>query len=480
MQFIFDYRQNICEKLSKMIGPPPDQLILIVTMLSVIPFCFLNYLIHGKYPRLIYSLVLGLFFQYLMYQMNFINIFATGVITYLFIEFCGRKISASFVFFYTAIHLSVLHIIRLVYYYGEWTADDPTIIYMMTISKFSSLAFSYEDGAKKEIINKHHDEYKIIEKPSFLEVMSYIYFYPTSIVGPSFEFKDFINFINEKDCYTKLNEKFLYIFVNGFKYLIVSFICMAAYSIISNTFPLDYFIDKDFNHNLLYSLSYIFISVPGVRAKYYSGWVLSYSTLVFSGLSYTEKKEGDKIERSFEKGSYGSIIKVEWNTNPKDIINDWNKPVHLWLKYTIYTRVINIDNKIFKNNKPACNFLVFIYSAIWHGFYKSYYLSFGLLVCYKNACDILEKIGFYKFISKSKILTAITCIFNALAFETIGIIFWNLEWRDAMLGLKNIKYYPCIFIFGLYTITLLITMLFPKLLKKEKNEENKDKVKKNI
>ena len=318
MQFIFDYRQNICEKLSKMIGPPPDQLILIVTMISVIPFCFLNYLIHGKYPRLIYSLILGLFFQYLMYQMNFINIFATGVITYLFIEFCGRKISASFVFFYTAIHLSVLHIIRLKYYYGQWTADDPTIIYMMTISKFSSLAFSYEDGAKKKIINKHHDEYKIIEKPSFLEVMSYIYFYPTSIVGPSFEFKDFINFINEKDCYTKLNEKFLYIFINGFKYLIVSFICMAAYSIISNTFPLDYFIDKDFNHNLLYSLSYIFISVPGVRAKYYSGWVLSYSTLVFSGLSYTEKKEGDKIERSFEKGSYGSIIKVEWNTNPKD------------------------------------------------------------------------------------------------------------------------------------------------------------------
>ena len=68
---------------------------------------------------------------------------------------------------------------------------------MMSICKFSSLAFSYEDGGKdeNELRNKHHKEYRVFEKPSLLEVLSFIYFYPTSIIGPSIEYKDFINFI---------------------------------------------------------------------------------------------------------------------------------------------------------------------------------------------------------------------------------------------------------------------------------------------
>ena len=37
-------------------------------------------------------------------------------------------------------------------------------------------------------------------------------------------------------------------------------------------------------HNLLYVLAYIYFCIPGIRARYYSGWILSYSTLIFSFL----------------------------------------------------------------------------------------------------------------------------------------------------------------------------------------------------
>ena len=62
---------------------------------------------------------------------------------------------------------------------------------MMSICKFSSIAFSYEDGGKdiKELKNKHHQEYRIVQKPTLLEVLSFIYFYPTSIVGPVLNLK---------------------------------------------------------------------------------------------------------------------------------------------------------------------------------------------------------------------------------------------------------------------------------------------------
>jgi lysophospholipid acyltransferase len=79
------------------------------------------------------------------------------IFTYLFIYFLGRKVSAFWVLILTVIHLSILHIKRMIEDFGGWNLDATTI-YMMSICKFSSLAFSYEDGEKKdeEIKNSYH------------------------------------------------------------------------------------------------------------------------------------------------------------------------------------------------------------------------------------------------------------------------------------------------------------------------------------
>ena len=469
---IFELRDNVAESISKVIGAPGSQIALIMSMLSIIPFCFINYLIHGKTIRLIYSLVLGLIFQISIYKLKFIHILIPAIFTYLFIKYFGRKYSAFYVFVFTLLYLSYLHIKRLFEEYGEWRGDDVTIIYMMTISKYSSLAFSYEDGGKdiNELKNSHHKEYRIVEKPTLLEVLSYVYFYPTSIVGPSIEFKDFINFINETDCYSRLNENLLYIFFNGFKYFVGSFVAMAFYSYVSNKLPVEALVEEDFGkHNLLYVLAYIYFCIPSIRAKYYSGWILSYATVIFSGLSYTEKNVDGKIVKSLEKGSYGSVVNCEWSISPKDMINEWNKTIHLWLKYNVYTRVININMKPFKNNWALASFLTFVSSAIWHGFYVTYYITFFLLFFYESACDVLEKIGFYKWIYKTKVLIPLISILNNLSFETIGVMFFNLEWKKALVGLRNMRYYPLIVILGLYVFTRFI-----KVPKKQKKEEKKD------
>jgi lysophospholipid acyltransferase len=219
---LLEYRDNLGEFIGKKIGAPGNQISLIITLLSVIPFCFLNYLIHGKNPRLIYSLVVGFLFQVSIYKFNTIHILISTLFTYLFIQFYGRKITAYYVFIFSFIHLSFLHIRRLFDDFVGWTIDDPTTIYMMSICKFSSLAFSYEDGGKDEsqLKNNHHKEYRIIEKPSLLEVLSFVYFYPTAIMGPSIEYKDFINFIKETDCYSNLDKNLPYILKNGLYYFL--------------------------------------------------------------------------------------------------------------------------------------------------------------------------------------------------------------------------------------------------------------------
>ena len=475
---MLNLRAKISESLSKKIGTPENQVALIITMLCVIPFTFINYFIHGRKIRLIYSLVLGFLFQYSIYKINTLHILISAIFTYLFIRFFGRKYTAYYVFIFSLVYLSYLQIKKMFRTYQGWKIDDPTTIYMMSICKFSSLAFSYEDGEKKEedLKNEHHKEYRVVEMPSLLEVLSFVYFYPTAIIGPSIEYKDFINFICETDCYSKLNEKILYILKNGFLYFFGSFACMGIYAVLAQKLPVSRVVEEDFGkHNIFYVLAYIYFSVPGVRARYYSGWLLSYATVIFSGAAYTEKKDKDgKTIITLEKGSYGSIVTCEWGINPKDSMTDWNNTIHLWLKYNVYTRVINIKRKPFENNWAIAGLCTFISSAVWHGFYLTYYLTFGLLFFYQSASAVLNKLEFYDWIRKTKFLLPIASIFNGLAFETIGIFFFNLKWDKAMIGAKNMKYYPVISIIGLYIITKMI-----KVKKVKKDSKKKDEIKEN-
>ena len=477
---MLEYRDKLGEYLSKIIGVPASQIVLILTMLSIIPFCFLNYLIHGKYARLIYSLVIGLLFQFSIYKYNIKHTFISAIFTYIFIRYYGRKVTAYYVFIFSFLHLTYLHLKRMFIDYGGWSIDDPTTIYMMSICKFSSLAFSYEDGGKdeSELKNNHHKEYRIIEKPTLLEVLSFIYFYPTAVIGPSIEYKDFINFIKEVDNYSNLNENFLFILKKGFMYFFGSFIFMAYYAIVSNKIPVDAFSQEEFGrHNLLYLFVYMYFSVPAVRARYYSGWILSYSTLIFSGLSYTEKKgEDGKITKSLEKGNYGTVSIVEWDINPKNVINEWNKTIHLWLKYNVYTRVINIKIKPFENNWAMASLLTFIASAIWHGYYVSYYLTFFFIYIYQSASLVFDKIGLYNWIYKTKYLIPLASIFNSLAFEMAGMFFFNLEWGKALIILKNMRYSPFIIFGGLFIISKFIKVPKKSKIESKKNVEKEKKI----
>ena len=85
----------------------------------------------------------------------------------------------------------------------------------------------------------------------------------------------------------------------------------------------------------------------------------------------------------------------------------------------------------------------------------------------------MDKFGVYKKINENKIVVIIVSILNNLSFESIGVIFFNLEWDKSMIGLKNIKYFPCIVIFGLYIITNLISIV-DKLTKRNELKDKKD------
>ena len=131
------------------------------------------------------------------------------------------------------------------------------------------------------------------------------------------------------------------------------------------------------------------------RAKYYVAWKLGQSTVNFCGLSYNPQKitKGDKeiIEYRFDKIDSCGITEVEAHINPKVKMQYWNRMVHLWLKYNVCLRIVNISNPIFKDKMELASLITFVISAFWHGFYPSTYISFIHFYFVEQASDLLEK-----------------------------------------------------------------------------------------
>jgi lysophospholipid acyltransferase len=122
---------------------------MVILLLACYPIGLINYSLKNPTIRLWYGLLTGFLLQYLMYQNHCIHIIAATIGTYLFICLFGRKLSAFWVLGITVLHLSALHIYRMIVDWGGWNLDITTI-YMMSICKFSALAFSYEDGGKPD------------------------------------------------------------------------------------------------------------------------------------------------------------------------------------------------------------------------------------------------------------------------------------------------------------------------------------------
>jgi hypothetical protein len=79
--------------------------------------------------------------------------------TYFFIKFFGRKVSSFYVLGFNILHLSYLQLSAMLGGYGKWSLGVE-IVYMMSICKFSTIAFNYEDGGKdeKDIKSSYHRE----------------------------------------------------------------------------------------------------------------------------------------------------------------------------------------------------------------------------------------------------------------------------------------------------------------------------------
>lgn len=325
-----------------------------------------------------------------------------------------------------------------------------------------------------------------MNRPSFFETLSFVYFYPTCIIGPSFDFKDFIDFIHFKNCYSRI--PFGLTMMYGCGYLVLTIICMAIYAAFGKTYSLEYVGSTELGeYSLLYRLLYSNISIIAHRCKFYCAFLLAYTSLIFSGLAYGEmprNKNDPPVLRAingdykitFDKGSYGSIYDCELGLNPKSKITNWNHSIHLWLKYYCFLRLINVNNKFLYGNFAFAGFMTYLLSAFWHGFYITYYIFFFGLYLYQTGNEIFDKLGLFEYIEKSQysyLLKFLIWFQAQFIINGLGVIFFLLKYDLFIQYMKNV--------YGLPMILAIAAFILSKVLvvkKKHKGTKGIDEAKK--
>lgn len=249
------------------------------------------------------------------------------------------------------------------------------------------------------------------------------------------------------------------------KQLLIALICMVSFTVFKDKLDFFWVISDEFaEKGLIYKFIYYMVSAGLViRAKYYTGFKLGESSVIFCGLSYSKKKihtkevsNNQKIQEEyvddFSKIESIRIYNFEMEIDPNEKVNYWNRTVHYWLKYQVFFRLINLEHKFFNKNFAFASFIVFIISAVWHGFYPGYYLFFIQLYFIQQIGKLLEdKLDFFKKVKQCNIFIQFICnLISIFVIGSLGFAFCVLNVYKAMKFYKAFYYIPNLFVLIMY------------------------------
>ncbi|KTW27345.1 hypothetical protein T552_04154 [Pneumocystis carinii B80] len=334
----------------------------------------------SPYLRNIFNIIISVFFLVLFnfwYALQTVLISANG--TYIIVKYLKGKSMPVFVFIFLMGHLSVNHFYRQ--FFNIDSSMDVTSIQMVLCMKLSALAWNIYDGQQNLLtLTQKQKEYSLKEVPSLLDYLGYVFFFPSFFVGPYFDMADYYNWLTNgafSSISNKKNDnnfkKRLFKEDGGYalKKFVYGLFYLCLFQLMSLYFSTDFVLSDEFLQTTrIYRLFYLIPLSITHRLKYYGAWSIAEGSCILSGISdIIRDSNGNIIHSSLENIN---PYDVETAQNVKQLFEAWNKGTNRWLKYYVYLRVISRDN----NTKFKGSLITFMVSALWHGFYPGYYLSF--------------------------------------------------------------------------------------------------------
>lgn len=347
-----------------------------------------------------YHYVPGILMVYYCFgrQANALILFS--VISYAIFRFTPSKYVQRVGLISSLAFLSYAHLSRQIMDYGTYILDISGP-FMIAVQKVTSLGFCLYDGRTKKLEKTESDsetelrelnnnnninnetisdskvitpidnrralteeqrKYAVESIPNFNEFMGYFFHFPSVLCGPIMYFKDYSEFVHAP-CNKPIPPGR---HIAAARKLTISISCAILHLTLNPKFEIEFLRSPDFliHTPLVLRFYYIIIFTMLSRLKYYVAWHLgeaisNMSGFGFRGLNPEGKPMWDLISNM-------DLLKFELSLNLRDAIHAWNKSTQNWLRRTAYERA----------PRKYSTIATYMLSAVWHGFYPGYYMTF--------------------------------------------------------------------------------------------------------
>lgn len=330
-------------------------------ILTLILCCVIAPFVHlarTESSRHVFNIVVGLYAGVFVFDVAVLHTLGSAAAVYALLHVAPRKSVGRIVL------VSMLMYLVGVHYYREF--QNPDLVWdaaqMILTLKLSSVAINYSDAslpAEKKTPTTLKNE--LLEIPGLVPYLGYVFFFPTYLAGPAFEYKDYVNWMKANRAAP------ISVHLRNFFVVVVSFIGFA----LSLDYPVERIDSPDFHPDASWIAQrlYMCVHVMLFRFRFYVAWSLAEAASALAGVGYVpETSKWNGITNN-------DILCVELPTNIRVGINNWNMGVARWLNNYIYQRV-----GLSKTGKPTIlsTMSSFFVSALWHGLSPGYYLFFIL------------------------------------------------------------------------------------------------------
>lgn len=262
-------------------------------------------------------------------------------------------------------------------------------------------------------------KYAVTSAPSFNEFMGYFFHFPSVLCGPIMYFNDYSDFVNSPEDKQHPPGKAKAVA----KKLTISVSCAMLHLILNPKFEVEFLRSPEFlvQTPLIIRFYYILIFTVISRLKYYVAWHLGEAISNASGLGFSGYDS--KGQPMWNLISNMNLWKFETSLNLREAIHAWNQTTQGWLRRTAYERAPR------KLSVLSTYFL----SAVWHGFYPGYYMTFlgGALFTHaaRNGRRVIRPI-FQKGRILPKVYDVITFILTRLTIAYVAFPFVILDFHN--------------------------------------------------
>uniref|UniRef100_A0A3Q0S9L4 Membrane bound O-acyltransferase domain containing 2b n=1 Tax=Amphilophus citrinellus TaxID=61819 RepID=A0A3Q0S9L4_AMPCI len=373
---------SLLQPVSEITNLPLDQVNFVVCQLCALvsAFWFRLFLHPSKtspFIRHVVATLLGLYFAMFCFGWYALHFLVQSGLTYGIMILTGVEHMHKYSLVVALTYLSLCQITRVyVFDYGMYTADFTGPMMVIT-QKITSLAFEIHDGDNKYLYFVTSTSVGDLtlcvlrRMPSLLEYFSYNCNFMGILAGPTCSYNDYIAFIegdprrhrdpeDDRKSSSKLRQS-----EPSPNVVATSFFCLLVFLSVCKVFPVERNIDDDFIANTPFyaQVVYLYLSMLTTRPKYYFVWTLADAINNAAGFGFNGY-DSDGSPR-WDLISNLRILNIEFATSFKVFLDNWNIQTAHWLKRVCYERC--------PYHPTAATFIL---SAMWHGAYPGYYLTF--------------------------------------------------------------------------------------------------------